>query len=81
MRVSDTLEAAYSDQVTLELWASISYLQMSAWFESKDLPGMASWMRIQSTEENGSRPSFHRLSAGPRQRAHDRHRRKPDSHL
>lgn len=51
MRVSDTLEAAYSDQVTLELWASISYLQMSAWFESKDLPGMASWMRIQSAEE------------------------------
>ncbi|MCA1735215.1 MAG: ferritin [Actinobacteria bacterium] len=47
MKVSDALEAAYSDQVTLELWASISYLQISAWFESKDLPGMASWMRIQ----------------------------------
>lgn len=53
MKVSDTLEAAYSEQVTLELWAAISYLQMSAWFESKDLPGMASWMRIQSAEENG----------------------------
>jgi ferritin len=51
MKVSDTLEAAYSDQVTMELWASISYLQMSAWFESKDFPGMASWMRIQSAEE------------------------------
>jgi ferritin len=51
MKVSDTLEAAYSDQVTMELWASNSYLQMSAWFESKDLPGMALWMRVQSAEE------------------------------
>ncbi|CAN5689224.1 MAG: ferritin [Acidimicrobiia bacterium] len=53
MKVSDAMESAYSDQVTLELWASISYLQISAWFESKDLPGMASWMRIQSGEEIG----------------------------
>lgn len=53
MKVSETLETAYSDQVTMELWASVSYLQASAWFESKDLPGMATWMRIQSGEETG----------------------------
>lgn len=52
MKVSDALSAAYSQQVTRELWAAISYLQMSAWFESNDLPGMSSWMRIQSSEEN-----------------------------
>ena len=53
MKVSETLESAYSDQVTMELWASNSYLQASAWFEIKDLPGMATWMRIQSGEETG----------------------------
>lgn len=51
MKMSDKLAAAYSDQVTMELTSSNAYLQMSAWFELADLPGMASWMRIQSAEE------------------------------
>lgn len=51
MKMTDKLAAAYSDQVTMELTSSNAYLQMSAWFELADLPGMASWMRIQSDEE------------------------------
>lgn len=45
MKVSET--AACSDQATMELWACISDLQASAWFEIKDLGGMAMWMRMQ----------------------------------
>ncbi|MDP3984418.1 MAG: ferritin [Acidimicrobiia bacterium] len=51
MKITDKLVAAYSDQVTMELASSNAYLQMSAWFDRADLPGMASWMRIQSDEE------------------------------
>jgi ferritin len=53
MKMSDALAKSFSDQVTMELASSIAYLQMSAWFDSYDLPGMASWMRIQSEEERG----------------------------
>jgi ferritin len=51
MKMSDELAKAFSEQVTMELSSSVAYLQMSAWFDSIDLPGMASWMRIQSEEE------------------------------
>ena len=51
MKMSDTLAQAFRDQVTMELSSSVAYLQMSAWFDAFDLPGMASWMRIQSEEE------------------------------
>ena len=51
MKMSEKLAAAYSAQATKELTSSVSYLQMSAWFEFTDLPGMASWTRIQSEEE------------------------------
>jgi ferritin len=51
MKMGEKLATAFSEQVTMELSASVTYLQMSAWFDSFDLPGMASWMRIQSGEE------------------------------
>jgi ferritin len=51
MKMSEKLAEAFSRQVTMELSSSVAYLQMSAWFDSIDLPGMASWMRIQSEEE------------------------------
>ena len=51
MRMSEELAKAFSEQVTMELSSSVAYLQMSAWFDSIDLPGMSSWMRIQSEEE------------------------------
>ena len=51
MKMSEKLAKAFSEQVTMELSSSVAYLQMSAWFDSFDLPGMASWMRIQSEEE------------------------------
>jgi len=42
---------ALNDQITMELSASHSYLAMAAWFESQNLPGMATWMQLQSAEE------------------------------
>ena len=51
MRMTDDLTATFNDQITMELGASISYLQMAAYFEGKNLVGMASWMRQQAEEE------------------------------
>lgn len=51
MKLNDTLAKAFSEQITLELESSIAYLQLAIALDDADLPGMASWMRIQSDEE------------------------------
>jgi ferritin len=49
--IKQTLQDALNDQINAELYSSYLYLAMSAYFEDKDLPGMANWMRIQAQEE------------------------------
>jgi ferritin len=52
MALTKELEAALNAQVTLELESAHQYLALSAWLECEGLPGMAHWMRMQSSEEN-----------------------------
>jgi ferritin len=40
-----------NEQIKHELFSSYLYLSMSAHFEANNLPGFASWMRLQSQEE------------------------------
>ncbi len=49
--ISTTLQKAINEQINKELYSSYLYLAMSAHFETKNLPGFASWMRVQSQEE------------------------------
>ena len=42
---------AFNKQLNAELFSSYLYVSMSAYFASKNLKGMANWMRIQATEE------------------------------
>lgn len=58
MPLSKKMLAALNDQITMELSASHSYLAMAGWFESENLPGMATWMQIQSAEERGHALKF-----------------------
>ncbi|GMQ93417.1 MAG: ferritin [Acidimicrobiia bacterium] len=51
MSLTPELEKAFNAQITMEYAAAYSYLGMSAWLERQGLPGMASWMRMQSDEE------------------------------
>jgi ferritin len=51
MQMSAELEAAFSEQITLELASSIAYLQLSVALSADNLPGMAAWMRAQADEE------------------------------
>ncbi|MDR1612266.1 MAG: ferritin [Planctomycetota bacterium] len=56
---------AFCRQVRLELTSCYLYKQMASWFEGKDLPGFANWMRKQAHEEVGhALVFFSRLTAG-----------------
>jgi len=58
MQLSPALTQAYNDQIQLEFESSFTYLQMGADFELRSLPGMARWMRLQSSEEYGHAMKF-----------------------
>ena len=46
--LSSKLQDAFNKQINAELYSSYLYLSMAAYFESKDLKGMAHWMGIQA---------------------------------
>ncbi len=45
------LQDAINEQIKNELYSGYLYLAMSAYFEASNLPGFASWMRLQAAEE------------------------------
>jgi len=45
------MEKALNDQINAELYSAYLYLSMAAYFENENLPGFASWMRVQTQEE------------------------------
>jgi ferritin len=49
--LNDKMTDALNGQVNRELFSSYLYLSMSAFFESLNQKGMASWMRVQAGEE------------------------------
>jgi len=49
--MSQKVQDAFNKQINAELYSSYLYLSMSTHFESKNLKGMAGWMRIQAQEE------------------------------
>jgi ferritin len=49
--LSDKMQKALNDQLVAELYSAYLYLSMAAYFETSDLPGFASWMRVQAQEE------------------------------
>lgn len=47
----DEMRTAFEAQIGNEFGAAHTYLSMSGYFESQNLPGFAQWMRAQSEEE------------------------------
>jgi ferritin len=45
------VEKAMNEQIKNELYSGYLYLSMSAYFEARNLPGFARWMRLQAEEE------------------------------
>lgn len=49
--ISKIMQEAFNEQVNKELFSAYLYLSMSAHFESKNLSGFATWLRVQANEE------------------------------
>ena len=49
--ISKAMQEAINDQINKEMFSSNLYLSMVAYFEDKNLPGLAHWMRLQANEE------------------------------
>lgn len=49
--INQKLEKAINEQINAELYSAYLYLSMSAYLESLNLPGFATWMRVQFEEE------------------------------
>jgi len=57
--LSQVVQDAINEQINNELFASYSYLSMSAWCEHKQFTGCAKWLRIQSEEERSHALKLH----------------------
>jgi ferritin len=49
--LSKKVAKALNEQVTKEIASSYLYLQMAAWFETQNLKGFATWLKVQAQEE------------------------------
>ena len=49
--LSKRIEKELNDQINAEYWSSYFYLSMAAYFENRNLPGFANWMKVQYQEE------------------------------
>lgn len=49
--ISLKVQNAMNEQIKNELFSAYLYLSMAAFFEEKNLPGFAHWMRVQAQEE------------------------------
>ena len=57
--LSQKVQDAFDQQINAELHSSYLYLSMAAYFESKDLKGMANWMVVQAGEERAHAMRFY----------------------
>ena len=49
--IGKAMQDAMNEQINKELFSSYLYLSMAAYYEDKNLPGFANWMRVQADEE------------------------------
>jgi ferritin len=66
--ITKAMQDAMNDQIQKELFSSYLYLSMAAYFEDKNLPGFANWMRKQADEEreHGMKIYDHLIERGGR---------------
>src|SRR3990172_3757469 len=57
--INKVMQDAMNDQINKELFSSYLYLSMAAYFEDKNLPGFAHWMRVQEAEEREHAMKFY----------------------
>ena len=58
MKLSNKLEKALNDQISLEFVSAFAYLGMAAYFDQTAFTGFGKWMQLQSNEELGHAHRF-----------------------
>jgi len=66
--LNERMEKALNDQINAEVYSGYLYLSMSSYFSDKNLPGFASWMRVQAQEELAHAMKFYDFIDGRRGR-------------
>ena len=56
--LSPKIQDAINDQINAEFWSAYLYLSMAMYCETKGLPGLANWFRIQFKEETAHAEIF-----------------------
>ncbi len=59
MTLSKKIEEAINKQINAELYSAYLYLAMAAYFESLNLSGFATWMKLQAKEEQEHAMKFY----------------------
>ena len=49
--ISQAMAAEINEQINRELYSAYLYLSMGTFFEAQNLPGFASWLKLQAQEE------------------------------
>lgn len=57
--MNKAMQDAMNEQINKELFSGYLYLSMAAYFEERNLPGFAHWMRIQEAEERAHAMKFY----------------------
>ncbi len=57
--IGKAMQDAINEQINKELFSSYLYLSMAAYFEDRNLPGFAHWMRVQEAEEREHAMKFY----------------------
>ncbi|HKI55377.1 MAG TPA: ferritin [Anaerolineales bacterium] len=57
--INKPMQDAMNEQINKEMFSSYLYLSMAAYFEDKNLPGFANWMRVQADEEREHAMKFY----------------------
>ena len=57
--INEKMEKAINDQMNAELYSSYLYFSMAAYFDSVNLKGFSSWMRVQAMEEQAHTKKFY----------------------
>ena len=57
--INKPMQDAMNEQINKEMFSSYLYLSMAAYFEDKNLPGFANWMRLQADEEREHAMKFY----------------------
>jgi ferritin len=57
--IHEKMEKAINDQINAELYSAYLYFSMAAYFDSINLKGFSSWMRVQTMEEEAHIKKFY----------------------